>query len=150
MIARIIGILNRLEDVAILVARIVVGWVFVQSGWGKLHRLPKVIEFFTSLGIPYPELQAPFVASCELVFGALLVAGLLARVAAAPLSAIMLVALATAKKEDISAVSDLFGISEFLYIVMLLWIATHGAGKLSLDALLGKRLEANARKKSQA
>ena len=36
------------------VARLTLGWIFLQSGWGKLHSLPKVIEFFRSLGIPAP------------------------------------------------------------------------------------------------
>ena len=39
-----------------LFARITVGWVFLLSGWGKLHHLPLVIENFReSWGIPYPD-----------------------------------------------------------------------------------------------
>ena len=36
-----------------LVARIVVGWVFLWSGWGKLNALPQITENFRSWNIPY-------------------------------------------------------------------------------------------------
>ena len=40
------------------VARLTIGIVFVQSGWGKLHDLEKVTGYFTELGIPMPEANA--------------------------------------------------------------------------------------------
>ena len=43
------------------------GWIFAESGWGKLHNLKNVVNFFRSLGIPHPELHAPFVATVEFV-----------------------------------------------------------------------------------
>lgn len=52
--------------------RLALGWVFVQSGWGKLHNLENAIGYFDSLGIPATHLQAPFVAGVELVGGVLL------------------------------------------------------------------------------
>jgi putative oxidoreductase len=116
-------------------ARLVVGWVFVTSGWGKLDNLAGVVEFFRELGIPAPELQAPFVAGTELVCGALLLAGFATRLAALPLVAVMAVALATALRERIGGLSDLFGLAEFLYAVLLASLVVLGAGPLSLDAL---------------
>lgn len=118
------------------IARVSIGWVFVQSGWGKLHNLPKVIEYFSSLGIPAPQLQAPFVASVELVGGLFLLAGLFTRVVSVPLSVSMVVALLTAKSGDISSASDLFGTVEFLYLLVLGFLAAFGAGALSLDGIL--------------
>ena len=64
----------RLGFVPPLLARIVLGVVFVQSGWGKLHDLDRVVAFFTELGIPAPQIQAPFVAGTELVCGTLALA----------------------------------------------------------------------------
>ncbi|HEY2796491.1 MAG TPA: DoxX family protein [Thermoanaerobaculia bacterium] len=123
------------------VARLTLGWVFLQSGWGKLHSLPKVIEFFRSLGIPAPEIQAPFAASMEFLCGALLLLGLCTRLASIPIIVIMLVALKTAKAGDIHELSDLFGTSEYLYIALALWLGAYGAGLLSLDALFARRFE---------
>ncbi len=80
-----------------LVARIVVGWVFLWSGWGKLNALPRMIENFRSWGIPYPEILTPFVSGVEFVGGILLLVGLFTRVAAAPLIVVMVVAIISAK-----------------------------------------------------
>jgi DoxX len=45
----------------------------MQSGWGKLHNLPGVTDFFTSLGIPAPHFTAIAISNLEL-FGAVLLA----------------------------------------------------------------------------
>ncbi len=132
--------LGRLSSVAPLLSRIVVGWVFVQSGWGKLNHLANVVEFFTSLGIPAPQIQAPIVAGLEFLCGLLLLGGLFTRLAAVPMCATMVVALLTAQKDQLHTLSALFGLSEFLYIVLLLWLIFDGAGRLSLDAWLERRL----------
>jgi putative oxidoreductase len=123
------------------VARLTLGWIFLESGWGKLHSLPKVVEFFRSLGIPAPEIQAPFAASMEFLCGVLLLLGLCTRLASIPIIVIMLVALKTAKAGDIHELSDLFGTSEYLYIALALWLGAYGAGPLSLDAIFAKRLD---------
>jgi putative oxidoreductase len=123
------------------VARLTVGWTFLQSGWGKLQNLPKVVGFFTELGIPAPQFQAPLAATAEFVCGALLLAGLFTRVATLPLIVTMIVALLTAKKADIHELSDLFGMGEYLYIALLLWLGAYGAGPISVDALFARRLD---------
>ncbi len=125
-------------------ARLVVGWIFVQSGWGKLHDLEGVVQFFRDLGIPAAELQAPFVAGTEFVCGALLLAGLATRLAALPLIVVMAVALSTALADRIAELSDLFGLSEFLYAVLLAGLVVAGAGPLSLDALVSRSLTRSA------
>ena len=75
-------------------------------------------------------------ASVELGCGALVLLGLATRLAALPLIATMAVAIATAKLQDIHGYSDLLGLSEFLFIVVLTWLAVNGAGALSLDRLI--------------
>jgi putative oxidoreductase len=117
-------------------ARFTVGWIFLWSGWGKLHALDGVIQFFTELGIPHPELQAPFASGNELVCGALLLIGLFTRFATIPLTIVMIVALGTAQRENVNSLGDLFGLSEYLYITLLVWIGVAGPGPLSVDALL--------------
>ena len=123
-------------------ARFTVGWVFLESGWGKLHNLEQVAGFFASLGIPAPQLQAPFVAAVEFVGGALLLGGLATRFAAVPLIGVMVVALSTALADQIEGLSDLLGLSELCYAVMLAWLALRGAGSFSLDALIARRMSA--------
>jgi putative oxidoreductase len=129
----------RLRWLPPTIARLTLGWVFLLSGWGKLHHLPEVIEFFRSLGIPAPEIQAPFAAGVELVCGGLLLLGLFSRLASVPLVVVMVVAIATARREELTSMGALFGFIEFLYIVLLLYIAIEGPGALSLDALQARR-----------
>jgi putative oxidoreductase len=104
-----------------------------------------VIAYFTDLGIPAPQFQAPLAAAAEFGCGALILLGLFTRVASLPLIGTMLVAILTAKKGDIHELSDLFGMTEYLYIVILLWLGAYGAGPISLDAVGAKRLERGER-----
>jgi|RhiMetdeSRZDD1v2_1073273.scaffolds.fasta_scaffold33617_3 putative oxidoreductase len=127
------------------VTRLTLGWVFIESGWGKLHSLPKVIAYFGELGIPAPQFQAPLAATTEFVCGVLLLVGLATRVASLPLIGTMIVAILTARRSDLNGISDLFGFIEYLYIVLCLWLGAYGAGPLSLDAVFAKRFEAAER-----
>ena len=126
-----------------LLTRITLAQVFLESGWGKLHHLDKVIAFFQSLGIPAPQLQAPFVAGTELVGGVLILIGLATRPASIMVGATMMVALLTTKRADIGSFSDLTGMIEYLYLVLFAWLIIKGAGRCSVDALLAKKLEEN-------
>ena len=118
----------------------IIGSVFVQAGWGKLHNLDQVINFFTSLGIPAPQIQAPFVASVEFGCGALVLVGLFTRLAALPLTGVMVVAILTAKLKTFTGPLDLFGSQEFDYIVLLMFLFVSGAGPVSFDRLINKSL----------
>ncbi len=137
----VLRVANGLRWLPPTVARLAVGWVFLQSGWGKLHSLEKVVGFFTQLGIPAPEFQARLVACTELVCGALLLLGLATRIATIPLMITMVVALLTALKGDIHELSDLFGTAEFCYIALLLWLGVYGAGPISLDRIIARNMD---------
>ena len=127
------------------VARLTLGWVFVESGWGKLQNIPKVVAFFTDLGIPAPQIQAPLAAATEFLCGVLMLLGLCTRLASLPLIGVMVVAILTARRSEITGISDIFGFIEYLYIALCLWLGAYGAGSLSLDAVIAKRLERNER-----
>jgi putative oxidoreductase len=122
-----------------LLARLTVGTVFLQSGWGKLHDLEKVIGYFTDLGIPYPTVQAPFVATVELVGGLFLLLGFATRLSCIPLIATMVVAIATALAPDLASWTDIFSLSEFLYIVLMTWLFLSGPGPFSVDQIIRKK-----------
>lgn len=116
-----------------LAVRIVVGWVFLWSGWGKLQALPRMIENFRDWGIPAPEILTPFVSGVEFVGGLLLLVGLLTRVMAVPMMIVMIIAILSAKWADVDSLETLLGFEEVSYLVMFAWLGIAGPGPVSLD-----------------
>ena len=55
-------VLGALAFLAPLATRLVLGQAFFLTGRGKLENFPRTVEFFASLGIPMPELNAAFVS----------------------------------------------------------------------------------------
>jgi putative oxidoreductase len=138
------AVTGRAEFIAPLLARLTLGQAFVESGWGKVHNLETVAEYFTELGIPAPAFQATFVSFVELICGSLVLLGFATRLAALPLIGTMVVALITAKASEISGLSDLIGTIEFCYAVLLAWLALAGAGAISIDHAIARRSPAPA------
>ena len=120
-----------------LLARVVVGYVFMLTGWSKLHNLPHMIELFTEWGIPYPQLLTPLASGAEFFGGIALIFGLFTRVAGGALAVVMVVAIVSAKWADIDSAETLFGFEEASYFVIFTWLAIAGASKGSLDYLIG-------------
>jgi len=135
---------EKLAWLAPLIIRISVGIAFAITGWGKLQNLPRIIEFFRGLGIPAPELQAPFVAGLEFFGGLALIVGLGARLFSIPLMGTMVVAILTANLDKIEAWTDLFDLIEWHYFVFFFVIALLGPGPVSVDAFVAKKLAAAA------
>lgn len=81
-----------------LLIRLLVGAVFLSEGIQKFLFPGELgVGRFAKIGLPMPELLGPLVGWFEVVCGALVLAGLLTRLAVLPLLAIMAVALATTK-----------------------------------------------------
>jgi len=124
---------GHLAWLAPLFARITVGWVFLWSGWGKLHNLPQVTENFIGWGIPFPHLLTPFVSGVEFFGGLFLLLGLLTRISAGALGVTMIVAIRAAKWADVDSLETLLGFDEFEYLALFLWLAIAGPGIVSID-----------------
>jgi len=129
---------SALQWLSPALARLTVGLVFLQSGWGKLHDLEKVTNYFTQLGLAAPAFQARLASTAEFVCGGLLLVGFATRFAAVPLIVIMCVAIRTALWEQVDGIGSLVGLTEFAYIALLVWLGTNGAGPLSLDRLIAR------------
>ena len=119
-----------------LLMRLVVGYTFMLSGWGKLTHLPQVIENFIEWGIPFPNVLTPFVAGVECFGGAMLILGLFTRIPAAMLAVVMVVAVKAAKWGDVDSLETLLGFEEATYFAAFMWLAIAGPGAASLDRLL--------------
>jgi len=134
-----------LADVAIFVARVVVGLMFFLSGFHKLFNAAQAIKMQKTMveaGIAAPRATAKFVSFCEFVSGALLVVGLLTSVAAAILLVISLVALVTVAARSVEGtrfgyrLSSYLDLPETLLIVILGALIIVGPGLYSLDTAL--------------
>jgi putative oxidoreductase len=130
-----------------LAVRLSVGIEFFGSGLSKLGKLPGFIQYFRTLGVPFPELQAPFVASVEFVCGTLIVVGLATRPAALMLCGVMTVAIVTAAAPEHHITATWRGLLEFFYLpewcllLLLGWLIFAGPGRASLDACIRRNVQ---------
>ena len=124
---------------ALLLVRILVGWVFVSEGIQKFVFPAQLgVGRFEKIGIPSPHVMAPFVGSVEIVCGSLLLIGLFTRVAVVPLLGVILVAIATTKLPMVAKTGMWSMLHEaradFSMLLGLVFLLITGAGTLSLDA----------------
>jgi len=76
-------LLSTNAPAATLLVRLLVGSVFLSEGIQKfLYPAELAAGRFAKIGVPNPESMGPFVGGCEVVCGALLIIGLLTRLAA--------------------------------------------------------------------
>jgi putative oxidoreductase len=140
--------LSRLQSPFLIAVRLYWGLQFAQTGWGKLHNIAKITAFFTSLNIPFPGLNAHFIAGLEFFGGILLILGLGTRLVGFLLAANMLVAYWTADREALASIfSDpgkFYVADPYTFLFASLIVLTFGAGFLSVDHILGKRMKEQA------
>lgn len=144
----LIAAASSLQSSFLLVVRLYWGFQMMQTGWGKLHSLEKVTGFFTSLGIPWPAVNAPFIAGLEFIGGILIMLGLGSRLMALLLAGDMVVAFIAADREALLSVfSDpdkFYAATPYTFLIAFLIVLIFGPGRFSLDALLAKRFSATA------
>ncbi|MGP9693460.1 DoxX family protein [Brachybacterium sp. AOP25-B2-12] len=143
---------STVRDIGLLIARVVLGVVFVAHGWQKIDQfgIAGVTENFRGLGVPLPELAAPFIAYLELIGGILLIVGLLTPIVGVLLTLDMVVA------------AILVHVSNGLFIDQGGWelvgvlgagalaLAAAGPGRLSVDHAYSGRRGARRRSASAA
>jgi len=112
---------------------------------------------FAKIGIPYPELMGPFVGVTEILCGALIIVGLLTRLAAIPLIIIMIIAIVSTKIPILLGHDfwifhapnlPRYGFwsmlhesrADFVMLLSSLYLLIEGAGTWSLDALLSRQI----------
>jgi putative oxidoreductase len=135
-----IKIASSSQSVLLLAVRLYWGWQFAQTGWGKLQHLPKVTNFFASLGIPAPAFSAAAISWLELIGGIGLAFGIGSRIWGLLLGSDMFVAYLTAGRENLFSIfSDpgkFYGDDAYTFLFASALILIFGPGKFSIDALL--------------
>ena len=141
---RAVAAVSLLQSPMLLAVRLYWGFQFAQTGWGKLHSLARITAYFTSLNIPFPSLNAPFVSALEFAGGILLMVGLFSRPIALLLAGDMLVAYLTADRDALASVfSDpgtFYVADPYTFLFASLMVLIFGAGFFAVDTYIAKRL----------
>lgn len=139
-----IKIASSFQSLLLLAVRLYWGWQFAQTGWGKLQHLPKVTNFFATLGIPARAFSAVTISWLELVAGIGLALGIGSRFWGLLLAGDMFVAYLTAGRQNLlSFLSDpgkFYGDDAYTFFFASLLILVFGPGKLALDYMLRRKL----------
>ena len=126
----------------LLFVRLYWGYQLMESGWGKLHHLDKVTEFFTSLNLPMPAQTAVAISCLEFFGGIFLAIGLLSRLTSLALTINLLVAYLTADREALSSIfSDpdkFYAATPYTFLVASLIVLLFGPGKFAVDTLVNR------------
>ncbi len=152
-------ILRTRDERSVILIRLLVGLVvFFPEGLQKLL-FPALLGSgrFAAIGIPWPQLLGPFVGVVETLCGALIILGLLTRLAALPLLVIMVVAIVSTKLPILLGHAFLifslphlprYGLwsmlhearTDFCMLLGALYLLLVGAGAWSMDAALARRV----------
>jgi putative oxidoreductase len=131
-----------LQSPLLLVIRLYWGLQFFYTGKGKLEHLQKTANFFASLHIPAPKLNAIMAASTECSCGLLILVGLFSRFASAALICVMCVAYLTADRDAVNTIfsnpDKFLGADPFLFLYASVLVFAFGPGKIAIDALICK------------
>jgi putative oxidoreductase len=137
--SKLSSITQTAAPAATIIIRLMVGAVFVSEGIQKFLNPADVgAGRFAKIGLPSPEMLAPFVGCVEITCGSLVLLGALTRIATLPLLVVMATAITTTKV-PILLQSGFWQMAhdartDFSMTMGLLFLLVVGAGKISWDA----------------
>lgn len=132
--------LSRLADATLLLLRLYLGGFLIWGVWDNIvspERMAEFAGFLTAIGSPLPDVAAPVSVWAQFLIGVLLIPGFLTRWAGLLLALNFLVAVAligTTQGLFADVTRELFG--PMMCVLAGLILATHGAGRISVDARL--------------
>jgi putative oxidoreductase len=132
---------QRTANSSILFIRLAVGLIFFTQGILKFADAKMGVERFARIGFPHAYFTAHFVGTFEIVCGALVLIGLVTRLAAVPLLIVISTAIATTKLPELFHPNQGFWFmvsdarTDFAMLCSLLFLIASGPGRLSLDEM---------------
>ncbi len=141
LVAQPARLLNHLQDIFILGARLFVGWQFFKAGLLKVQSWDSTLFLFQyEYRVPLlsPNLAAILGTLGELVFPVLLFVGLAGRLSAIGLQSVNIMAVVAYAHVIFSAGFEASVTDHYLWGLMLLAITIYGPGRLSADYLLSR------------
>jgi len=140
---KIVDKLDALKGISLLAIRLALAYGFYEPAKMKWSNIGSVSEWFASMGIPLPTLNAYMAASTEAIGVVLLILGLGTRFISVPLIIVMLVAIFTVHfANGFAAGNNGFEIPLY-YLLMLILLLTTGGGKISIDHIIEKKCKVN-------
>jgi putative oxidoreductase len=137
-----VKLVSYLQSPFLLFVRLYWGLQLVQNGWGKLHNLARVTEFFASLNLPTPGPTAAFVSTFECVAGIFLILGLASRLIGLMLLVDMTVAYITAEPQAFFSFfrdpGKFYTADAYTFWFAALILLIFGPGLFALDTLLDR------------
>src|SRR5712671_6121714 len=134
------ALISYLQSPFLLFVRLYWGWQLAQSGWGKVHHLSNVTEFFGSLGLPMPMQMAVFIACVEFFGGIFLALGLFSRITGLVLTVNLTMAYVIGDREALlSFFSDpdkFVAAAPFAFLMVALIVLIFGSGRISVDTII--------------
>ncbi|MBU0632034.1 DoxX family protein [bacterium] len=122
-----------LQSLSLLLARLVLAYGFYGPAMRKWSDINAIGDWFASLGMPFPLLNAYMAATTEITGVVLLTLGLFTRLISIPLIVVMIVAIFTVHIHNgFDCGNNGFEIPVY-YMLFLLIFLSHGAGRFSLD-----------------
>jgi putative oxidoreductase len=132
--------LSKLKDVHLLAVRLILAYGFYNPAIMKWQNIGSITEWFASMGIPLPGLNAYLAASTEMAGVVLLTLGLVSRIISIPLIVVMIVAIVTVHiGNGFESGNNGFEIPVY-YILFLFYVLIYGAGKISVDNIIRHKI----------
>jgi putative oxidoreductase len=138
------GIATSVGDSLLLVGRVLLGWLFLASAWGKLMNIAGFTGYLRNLKVPAPEFWAWVGAPVEFLIGLALILGFATRYAALVCALFLIVATALAHRYwEYPAAQVVAQYNNFLKNLALLGgaliVFVTGPGRFSIDHALSKK-----------
>jgi len=130
---------NYFQSFSLLFARFALAYGFYEPALMKWKNFDTTVEWFSSLGIPFASFATLVTASVEIMGVVLLTLGLFTRLITLPLMFVMMIATFTVHLSNGFSVGNNGFEIPLYYFLFLLILASHGAGKFSLDFLIFRR-----------
>lgn len=137
---RFAAIVSYGQSVALLFLRLILAYSFWEPAKRKWADINSVAEWFGSIGIFAPKLNAYLAASTEMAGVFLLILGLGTRLISIPLIITLLVAIKTVHWENGFPAGENGYEIPLYFMLMLIVLLTFGAGKISVDHFIKKKI----------
>lgn len=132
--------INGLRGLSLVFFRLTLAYGFYGPAMMKWSNISGIADWFAGMGIPFPTLNAYLAASTEMAAVVLLPLGLFTRIISIPLMITMVVAIATVHFGNGFEAGDNGFEIPLYYLLMLFALLVNGAGKMSLDHLISRRI----------